>query len=42
MANESSYSKSRTNKAVIDRLYVTSLLAALSIVGVVWLGGMKL
>jgi quercetin dioxygenase-like cupin family protein len=37
MANESSYSKSRTNKAVIDRLYVTSLLAALSIIGVVWL-----
>jgi hypothetical protein len=37
MANQSRYSKSSTNKAVIDRLYLTSLLAALSIVGVAWL-----
>lgn len=37
MANESRYSRSSTKKAVIDRLYLTSLLAALSIVGVAWL-----
>jgi quercetin dioxygenase-like cupin family protein len=37
MANESRYSRSRSNKAVLDRLYLTSLLAVLSIIGVAWL-----
>jgi quercetin dioxygenase-like cupin family protein len=37
VANESRYSRSSTNKAVIDRLYLTSLFAAVSVVGVAWL-----